>query len=370
MRLGLFFKEGRRRKLSPLWSRIVGVLVVLFAAVELYGAPFGFIDSFILRSLFVSFAITLTFICYTPIRTEPGQSENVPVPDILLACISLAAGAYMVLNGAELVTRWTGVDPLTPADWAVTATFVLLTLEVTRRTVGPVLLGIILVFIVYNFVGPNTCPAISGTAAPSLEVFLDRMAYTYDGILGTPGRRGLYLRLHVRAVRAGLQRGGRRQLLLPPRRVHRRTHARRTGQDHASSPAPCTARCPAASGVRRRHHRQHHHPADEAPRLRRDVLRGRGGIGLFRRFASCRPIMGTAAFLMVDVAGIPYHRDRSSPPPFRPFIYYFGLMMQVHYRAVHQGNAAPFPTILDTGRKARGPSSRKTGSTSFPSRCS
>ena len=144
MRLGLFFKEGRRRKLSPLWSRIVGVLVVLFAAVELYGAPFGFIDSFILRSLFVSFAITLTFICYTPIRTEPGQSENVPVPDILLACISLAAGAYMVLNGAELVTRWTGVDPLTPADWAVPATFVLLTREVTRRTVGPVLLGIIL----------------------------------------------------------------------------------------------------------------------------------------------------------------------------------------------------------------------------------
>ena len=133
MRLGLFFKEGRRRKLSPLWSRIVGVLVVLFAAVELYGAPFGFIDSFILRSLFVSFAITLTFICYTPIRTEPGQSENVPVPDILLACISLAAGAYMVLNGAELVTRWTGVDPLTPADWAVTATFVLLTLEDDTR---------------------------------------------------------------------------------------------------------------------------------------------------------------------------------------------------------------------------------------------
>ena len=185
MRLGLFFKEGRRRKLSPLWSRIVGVLVVLFAAVELYGAPFGFIDSFILRSLFVSFGITLTFICYTPIRTEPGQSENVPVPDILLACISLAAGAYMVLNGAELVTRWTGVDPLTPADWAVTATFVLLTLEVTRRTVGPVLLGIILVFIVYNFVG-EYLPGYFGHRGSTMEVFLDRMVYTYDGIFGTP----------------------------------------------------------------------------------------------------------------------------------------------------------------------------------------
>ena len=78
MRLGLFFKEGRRRKLSPLWSRIVGVLVVLFAAVELYGAPFGFIDSFILRSLFVSFAITLTFICYTPIRTDSPKTSPCP----------------------------------------------------------------------------------------------------------------------------------------------------------------------------------------------------------------------------------------------------------------------------------------------------
>ena len=203
MRLGLFFNEGRRRKLSPLWSKIVGVLVVLFAAVELYGAPFGFIDSFILRSVFVSFAITLTFICYTPIRTEPGQSENVPVPDILLACISLAAGAYMVLNGAELVTRWTGVDPLTPADWAVTAAFVLLTLEVTRRTVGPVLLGIILVFIVYNFVG-EYLPGYFGHRGSTMEVFLDRMVYTYDGIFGTPV--GVMLAEHTyRAIRFQLR---------------------------------------------------------------------------------------------------------------------------------------------------------------------
>ena len=235
MRLGLFFKEGRRRKLSPLWSRIVGVLVVLFAAVELYGAPFGFIDSFILRSLFVSFAITLTFICYTPIRTEPGQSENVPVPDILLACISLAAGAYMVLNGAELVTRWTGVDPLTPADWAVTATFVLLTLEVTRRTVGPVLLGIILVFIVYNFVG-EYLPGYFGHRGSTMEVFLDRMVYTYDGIFGTPvGVACTYVFMFVLFGQVFNAAGGGNfffRLADRPR--------------YASSPAPCTARCPAA----------------------------------------------------------------------------------------------------------------------------
>ena len=215
-----------------------------FAAVELYGAPFGFIDSFILRSLFVSFAITLTFICYTPIRTEPGQSENVPVPDILLACISLAAGAYMVLNGAELVTRWTGVDPLTPADWAVTATFVLLTLEVTRRTVGPVLLGIILVFIVYNFVG-EYLPGYFGHRGSTMEVFLDRMVYTYDGIFGTPvGVACTYVFMFVLFGRSSTRRAAATSSSgsrLPSPDVCAADRPR-----YASSPAPCTARCPAA----------------------------------------------------------------------------------------------------------------------------
>ena len=185
MKLGLLFKEGRRRKLSPRWDGLVGVLVVAFAAVEIYGAPFGFIDSFVLRSLFVSFALALTFLCYTPVHSEPGQSEGVPALDALLACLSLALGAFMIVNGGELINRWTGVDPLTPTDWAVTAAFVLLTLEVTRRTVGPVLLGIILLFIVYNFVG-EYLPGYFGHRGSTLETFLDRMVYTYDGIFGTP----------------------------------------------------------------------------------------------------------------------------------------------------------------------------------------
>lgn len=333
MRLGLFFKEGRRRKLSPLWSRIVGVLVVLFAAVELYGAPFGFIDSFILRSLFVSFAITLTFICYTPIRTEPGQSENVPVPDILLACISLAAGAYMVLNGAELVTRWTGVDPLTPADWAVTATFVLLTLEVTRRTVGPVLLGIILVFIVYNFVG-EYLPGYFGHRGSTMEVFLDRMVYTYDGIFGTPvgvactyvfmfvlfgqvfnaaGGGNFFFRLA--ASIAGRMRGGPAKICVIASALY-----------GTLSGSPVSDVVTTGSIT--------------IPLMKRlgygETFSGAVAASACSGASILPPIMGTAAFLMVDVAGIPYI-EIAIAATLPAIIYYFGLMMQVHYRAVLKG---------------------------------
>lgn len=46
--------------------------------------------------------------------------------------------------------------------------------------------------------------------------------------------------------------------------------------------------------------------------------------------------MGTAAFLMVDVAGIPYI-EIAIAATLPAIIYYFGLMMQVHYRAVLKG---------------------------------
>lgn len=64
--LSRLFEEGRRRKLNPFWTKITGALLFLFAAVEIYGAPFGFVDSFILRGVFVAFALSLTFLCYTP----------------------------------------------------------------------------------------------------------------------------------------------------------------------------------------------------------------------------------------------------------------------------------------------------------------
>lgn len=78
--LSRLFEEGRRRKLNPFWTKITGALLFLFAAVEIYGAPFGFVDSFILRGVFVAFALSLTFLCYTPFfsRHHSGVRKSSP----------------------------------------------------------------------------------------------------------------------------------------------------------------------------------------------------------------------------------------------------------------------------------------------------
>lgn len=333
MKAGLLFKEGRLRKLSPLWDRIVGALIVVFTAVELYGAPFGFIDFFVLRALFVSFALALTFLCYTPIRHNAQANETVPAGDVILACISLAIGIYMLLHGEELITRWTGVDPLAPADWAVTASFVLLTLEVSRRTVGPILLVIILLFVAYNFAG-EYLPGYFGHRGITLETFLDRMVYTYDGILGTPvGVASTYVFMFILFGQTFNAAGGGQFFF--------RLAASIAGQMRGG-PAKIGVIASALYGT------LSGSPVSDVVTTGSITIPLMKRLGYSANFSGAveaaassgasilPPVMGAAAFLMVDVAGIPYI-EIAVAAAIPALIYYFGLMTQVHYHAVLQG---------------------------------
>lgn len=331
-RLNLIFKEGRRRKLSPFWSRVVGVIVVLFAAVVLYGAPFGLIDSFILRGLVIAFSLTLTFICFTPYAKRPGENEGVPWYDVVLAGVGVFIGIHFALNGSELILRWTGVDPLSPVDWFVTSAMVLMVLEVTRRTVGTVLLVIILLFIAYNFVG-EYLPGYFGHRGSTLEVFLDRMVYTYDGMLGTPiGVVSTYVFMFVLFGQIFNAAGGGNFFF--------RLAAAIAG-NMRGGPAKISVLASALYGT------ISGSPTSDV------VTTGSFTIPLMKRLgysgtfsgavsaAACSgasimpPIMGTAAFLMVDVAGIPYI-DIAIAAAVPAVIYYFGLLAQVHFRSVNQ----------------------------------
>lgn len=333
MQLGMLFKEGRKRNLSPLWTKITGVLVLAFSAVELYGAPFGFIDSYILRGLFVSFAVSLTFICFTPVKTAPENSEDVPLPDILLSAASLCIGAYLTINGHDIINRWTGVDPLLPMDWVVTAALVLLILEVTRRTVGPVLLGIILLFIAYNFVG-KYLPGYWGHRGCTLETFLDRMVFTYDGIFSTPlGVACTYVFMFVLFGQVFNAAGGGKFFFNLAASI-----AGRMRGGPAKISVIASALYGTVSGS----------PVSDVVTTGSITIPLMKRLGYTPEFAgavaasACSgasilpPIMGTAAFLMVDVAGIPYI-EIAIAATIPAIIYYIALMIQVHDRSVMQG---------------------------------
>ena len=64
---------------------------------------------------------------------------------------------------------------------------IILCLEVCRRTVGLLLTGIVICFMVYNLYG-HVLPAPFGHGYIGFEHFLDIMMFTTDGLFGTPLR--------------------------------------------------------------------------------------------------------------------------------------------------------------------------------------
>ncbi|WP_300460606.1 TRAP transporter fused permease subunit [Desulfobacula sp.] len=332
MNTKLFFKSifsaGRRRDLSPFFKRVVTVLVLGLAALEIYGAPFGKIDFFLLRAMFVSFILALSFICYN--YSSWDKSNKVSVADIVMAVLGFSVGVYIVINGDVIINRWTGVDPLTPADIFFTATLVLLVLEVTRRTVGPVLVLLIMVFVVYNFVGKYLSGGF-GHRGMNLVGFLDRMVYTFDGIFGTPiGVTCTYVYMFVLFGQVFNLAGGGDFFF----RLSSAIAGRMIG-----GPAKMAV---IASGL---YGSMSGSPTSDVvttgsitiPLMKRlgysPVFAGAVEAAASSGASILPPIMGTAAFLMVDVAGIPYI-EIAMAAAIPALIYYAGIMIQVHYRAV------------------------------------
>jgi TRAP transporter 4TM/12TM fusion protein len=328
--VGPLFLSGRRRKLSPFFSGVVTCLVLGLAALEIYGAPFGTIDFYILRAMFVGFILALSFICYT--YSSDAKSDKVAIPDIVMAVLGFSVGVYIVFNGDAIINRWTGVDPLSPADIFFTAVLILLVLEVTRRTVGPVLVLIIVIFVAYNFAG-KYLPGAFGHRGMTVIGFLDRMVFTFDGIFGKPiGVTCTYVYMFVLFGQVFNMAGGGDFFF----RLASAIAGRMIG-----GPAKIAV---IASGL---YGSMSGSPTSDVvttgsitiPLMKRlgysPVFAGAVEAAASSGASILPPIMGTAAFLMVDIAGIPYV-EIAMAAAIPALIYYFGIMLQVHYRAVEK----------------------------------
>ncbi len=328
VRIGSILKEGRRRQLSPFWNGVVVCLVLGLAGVELYGAPFGMIDAYLLRAMFVGFVLALTFLCYTP--TSAVDSKKPYLFDILLALLGFSAGVYVFLNAERIITRWTGVDPMGHGDIFFTAVIVLLVIEATRRTVGPILVFIILLFVAYNFAG-KYLPGSFGHRGMTIVGFLDRMVYTFDAIFSTPiGVTCTYVYMFILFGQVFNAAGGGDFFF----RLASSIAGRMRG-----GPAKIAVIASALYGT------MSGSPTSDVvttgsitiPLMKRlgysPVFAGAVEASASSGASILPPIMGTAAFLMVDIAAIPYI-EIIVAAAIPAVIYYIGIMLQVHYRSI------------------------------------
>lgn len=174
--------ESNTRDVKGNMKKIVFIGLLAFSLFQLYTAIFGQYTAYVQRSIHLGFALSLIFILFPARKKIRVQRNKVPFYDIILALLSVGVGLYWPIFLNELVFRIGRVSDL---DLAVGILAILLTLEAARRAVGIPITMISTIFLVYAFFGPYF-PGFLAHRGQDLKSIVQLMFYTTDGILGTP----------------------------------------------------------------------------------------------------------------------------------------------------------------------------------------
>lgn len=175
--------ESNTRDLGSIFRKIVFVGLLAFSIFQLYTAIFGQFTAYVQRSIHLGFALSLIFILFPARkRLKKEKRGKVPFYDLILALLSVGVGLYWPLNIEKIAGQ---IGRLTEMDIAVGIIAIILTLEAARRAVGIPITVISTLFLVYAFFGPYF-PGFLNHRGQDLNSIVRTMFYTTDGILGTP----------------------------------------------------------------------------------------------------------------------------------------------------------------------------------------
>jgi len=172
--------ESNTRNLMGIAAGIVFVLLLAFSLFQLYTGAFGQFTAYIQRTVHLGFALTLIFLLY-PARK--GEKRNtIPWYDIILIVLAIVVTSYWPLFYDTLVQQ---VGTISTVQVFIGGIAILLVLEAARRAVGLPITIIAGAFIAYALFGPQM-PGLFAHRGLSINQLVDSMFFTTEGILGTP----------------------------------------------------------------------------------------------------------------------------------------------------------------------------------------
>ncbi|MBA5762126.1 TRAP transporter permease [Vibrio sp. 404] len=149
-----------------------------------YASPLPFIFNFGIlndteaRSIHLMFAVFLAFTAYPALKSSPR--DRIPLFDWILALAGSFAAAYIYIFYTSLADR-SGAP--TQPDIVISVIGMLLLLEATRRALGPPLMVVAAVFLLYTFAGPHMPDVIAHKGA-SLNKAMSHLWLTTEGVFG------------------------------------------------------------------------------------------------------------------------------------------------------------------------------------------
>ena len=318
---------------------LISAALVAMSVYHFYASGFGLVRELLHRGIHLSFVLGLGFLLFGYRRAAstalPAKAwyrfDGVSILDIVFAGLAVAAALYLPLLPPEIVSERVG-NP-SPFDVFMGTGLLLLTLELTRRSVGPTLPIIAIIFILFALFGPYAPGALKHGGASWLGL-INHLYMTNQGIYGVAiGVMAQYVFLFilfgVLATRIGLG-----QLFIDlamvvagrysggPAKVAIFSSAFMGTISGSSIANTVTTGALTIPAMKRIGYPPHFSGAVEA-------TSSTGG-------QITPPILGAAAFIMVEYLEIPL-RDVLAAALFPALLHYFGIFVMVHLEAKKLG---------------------------------
>ncbi len=330
----------------------ISATLVAMSAYHFYASGFGLIRELLHRGIHLSFVLGLVFLLFSWKKNDTldvaprawWRIEGIPILDVIFAVLAVGAALYLPRLPPEIVADRVG-NP-SQSDVMMGTFLLVLTLEATRRSVGPTLPIIALIFIAFALFGPYAPGALKHGGSSWLGL-INHLYMTNQGIYGIAiGVMAQYVFLFilfgVLATRIGLG-----QLFIDLAMV--------IAGRHAGGPAKVAIFSSAFMGT------------ISGSSIANTVTTGALTIPAMKKvgypphFAGAveatsstggqitPPILGAAAFIMVEYLEIPL-RDVLAAALFPALLHYFGIFIMVHLEAKKLGlrglNADELPKTM------------------------
>jgi len=178
-------ETGARNPTGAIAKNILFYVPLVWTLFQLwYASPLPFLFNFFVlndteaRSIHLAFAVFLAYTAYPTFKSSPRN--YVPVQDWAVALIAAFCAAYLFIFYEGLAER--SGDPTT-LDLVVAVVGLVVLLEATRRALGPPLMVVAAVFICYTFGGPYMPDVIAHKGA-SLVKGMSHYWLSTEGVFG------------------------------------------------------------------------------------------------------------------------------------------------------------------------------------------
>jgi TRAP transporter 4TM/12TM fusion protein len=182
--------EFGSRRLSGANRYIIPCIAAAWSLFQLSLPQLIMLDSVYIRCIHLAFAIILVYLSYPAFKKRETKGifsflsvkNKIHFVDYGLGIIAAAAALYLAVFYLELSERQGAPIPL---DIVVGIALIVLLLEAARRSLGPFLVIVVSVFILYAFFGPYM-PDVIAFKGVSLSRFISQITISTEGIYGIP----------------------------------------------------------------------------------------------------------------------------------------------------------------------------------------